>query len=145
VNRPRLALQDDPIDGGLHLGVSRHVGLVKLSDEPDTQPAYPACQPGRIVPGGRRSATGIERIMFGDDVEHQRIVGNGARQQSDVAEREGERENATTRNQAVSRLESDDAASAGRVTHLPPVSLPGAIGNRPAATPAPDPEDEPPG
>jgi hypothetical protein len=25
------------------------------------------------------------------------------------------------------------------------VSLPGAIGNRPAATPAPDPEDEPPG
>jgi hypothetical protein len=28
---------------------------------------------------------------------------------------------------------------------LPPVSLPNAIGNRPAATPAPEPEDEPPG
>src|SRR5580704_1620709 len=28
---------------------------------------------------------------------------------------------------------------------LPPVSLPSAIGNNPAANPAPDPEDEPPG
>src|SRR5690349_1123199 len=28
---------------------------------------------------------------------------------------------------------------------LPPVSLPSAAGNSPAATPAPDPEDEPPG
>src|SRR5205823_11998478 len=28
---------------------------------------------------------------------------------------------------------------------LPPVSLPNASGNRPAAMPAPDPEDEPPG
>jgi hypothetical protein len=60
-----------------------------MSDEPDTQPAYPAFQPGRIMPGGRRSATGIERIVSGDDVEHQRIVGNGARQRSDVVEREG--------------------------------------------------------
>jgi hypothetical protein len=28
---------------------------------------------------------------------------------------------------------------------LPPVSLPSAIGNRPAAMPDPEPEDEPPG
>src|SRR6185295_2075908 len=28
---------------------------------------------------------------------------------------------------------------------LPPVSVPSAIGNRPAATPAPEPDDEPPG
>jgi hypothetical protein len=55
--------------------------------------------------------------VSGDDVEHQRIVGKGARQRSDVVEREGERKNAATRNQAAGRLESDDAAGADWVAH----------------------------
>src|SRR5207249_497196 len=42
---------------------------------------------------------------------------NGTRQRPDMIEREGKREDATARDQAISRLEADDTAGAGRVPH----------------------------
>ena len=55
--------------------------------------------------------------MAGDDVEHQRVVGDGAGQRPDMVEREGERKDAAARHQAVGRLEPDDAAGARRIAH----------------------------
>ena len=76
-----------------------------------------ALQPGNIIPGGRDSATGIKRVMPGDDVEHQRVIGDRPRQRADMVEREGQREDAAARYQTIGRLQPDNAAGAGRVAH----------------------------
>jgi hypothetical protein len=114
VGAERLQGSDDLLQRGLHLRVSWHVGLVKMSDEPDTHPAF---QPGRIMSSGSRSAAGIERIVSGDDVEHQRIVGTVRVDGPTWSSVKESGKTAATRNQTVSRLEPDDAAGAGRVTH----------------------------
>ena len=66
---------------------------------------------------GGGGAAGIERIVAGDRLQHQRIVGDGARHRPDMVEREGEREDAAARHQAVGRLQPDDAAAARRIAH----------------------------
>jgi hypothetical protein len=119
MDRPRLALQDHPVDGaelserrqlnvanlgterlqgvgnlfqpGCHLRIGRQIGYVKVPDKTDPQPPDPALQPGRIMPVRRAGAAGIKRIVAGDDTEHQRVVGDRARHRSDVIKREGQR------------------------------------------------------
>ena len=50
-------------------------------------------------------------------VQQQRAVGHRAGQRPDMVEREGQREHAAARHQAVGRLQPDDAAGAGRIAH----------------------------
>ena len=49
---------------------------------------FPASQPGHVMARRYGRAAGIERIVTGDRVEHQRIVVHRSRQGSDMVERE---------------------------------------------------------
>ena len=77
----------------------------------------PRSSAGRIVAVRRGRAAGIERVVAGDHLQHQRVVGDGAGHRPDMVEREGEREDAAPRHQAVGRLQADDAAAARRIAH----------------------------
>ena len=60
---------------------------------------------------------GIGRIVAGDGIQQQRVVGHRAGQRPDMVEREGQRKHAAPRHQAIGRLQPDDAAGAGRIAH----------------------------
>jgi hypothetical protein len=55
--------------------------------------------------------------VAGDYMKHQRVVGDGARQRTNMVEREGMRKDAAARDETVGRLEPDDAAGARRIAH----------------------------
>src|SRR6516165_9683981 len=90
---------------------------MEVPDEADPHSAHAPLQPRRKTAAGYGGAAGIERVMSGEDVEHQRVVGDGPGQRPDMVEGEGQRKNAPPRDQPISRLEPDDPASAGRVAH----------------------------
>ena len=74
-----------------------------------------AVSAGGVV-GHRRVERGrVARVVAGDDVHHQRGVGDGARQRADLVERGGEGDQAVAADPAVGRLEADDAAQRGRL------------------------------
>src|SRR6516165_5408137 len=94
VNCPSLALKDHPVDSGElaecrqadvadpgpellqragnvlqrghHLGISRHVFLVEMTDEANAKPVYAALELSIVVAGRRSDTAGIERIMTGE-------------------------------------------------------------------------------
>ena len=77
----------------------------------------------------------------------QRGIRDRPGQAADMVEPKRRRGNTPYRgNRVVSRLQSDDAASARGMAHQATrVAAPIAAGKNPAATPAPEPDDEPPG
>ena len=145
VDRPGLALQDDAVDraelgerrqadvahlGALHLqgardmgqrcrdlGLGRRVDLVEMAHEADAQIAHAAIEVGGIVAVHRGRAAGIEGVVAGDRLQHQRIVGDGARHRADMVQGEGQRKDAAARHQSIGRLQPDDAAAARGIAH----------------------------
>lgn len=62
---------------------------MEMPDEADAQSTHAAFQAAPVVSGGRGGASGVERIMPGDDAEHQRVIGDCAGQRANMVEREG--------------------------------------------------------
>ena len=109
------------------------------------QSLHAAPEPGGVAAGRRIDAARVERIVAGDQIEHERVVAHGARERTDMIERERERHHAAPADETVR------AAFMPTTPHIvaglriePPVSVPIAAGTKPAAVAAPEPLDEPP-
>ena len=92
--------------------------LMEMPHEADAQVAHAAIQhaaeiAARCVGG----AAGVGRVVPGDRIQQQRVVGHRAGHRPDMVQREGQREHAAPRHQPVGRLQPDDAAGAGRIAH----------------------------
>ena len=114
-----LGLQDagHVVERGGNLGMGRHVAFVEMANEADAQIAHPTVQhPTEAARRGRGTAR-VGRIVAGDRIQQQRVVGDGAGQRTDVVQSEGQRKDAPPRHQAIGRLQADDAAGTGRIAH----------------------------
>ena len=90
---------------------------MEMPDVADGEAAQPLLHLPRIVFGFMRRTAGISRIMPGHHAKQQRVIGDRARHRPDMIQSEGKREDASARDQAISRLHADNAAMAGRVAH----------------------------
>ena len=83
-----LGLQDagHVVQRGGNLGMRRQVAFMKMANEADAQIAHPTLEhPAEAARRGRGTAR-IARIMTGDRIQQQRVVGNGAGQRADVVQ-----------------------------------------------------------
>ena len=145
VDRPGLRAQDDAVDarelaefgqadgfdqralgledaGGVlqpggDIGMRGHVGFVEMAHEADAQPLRAMIQhPAKAarVGGG---AAGVARIVSGQHIQQQRVIGHGAGHRPDMIQREGQRKYPPAADQPIGWLQPDNAAHAGRIAH----------------------------
>jgi hypothetical protein len=81
-----------------------------MADDADPEPFDAPAEPGGVIGHRLVGARRVERVVPGDDLQHQRVVAYRAGHRADVIEREGERHDAAAADPAVGRLHPGDAA-----------------------------------
>ena len=62
-------------------------------------------------------AAGVARIVASQRLQQQCVIGDGAGHRADMIQREGQRKHAAAADEAIGRLQADDAANAGGIAH----------------------------
>ena len=67
---------------------------MEMPDKSKAQSAHAVIECGPVMAGRRSGAARITRVVSGDCLKHQRVIGNGTGQRSDMVERKRQRKHA---------------------------------------------------
>ena len=86
---------------------------------PMRRPSTPSCSVGGDRRRGQRDRRRVGRVVAADDLDDEGGVGDGRRERADLVEAAGEGDEPVAADDAVRRLDPDDAAQGGRLADRP--------------------------
>src|SRR5262245_16543701 len=114
----------EPIDALLDLRIDLALGVrmpETLGNDADAEPSRILPEGGGVLGGTWCVLPWVEAVIAGDDLEEQRVVGNGPRHRPRVVEGQLDGHDAGVRDQTMGRLHAVDAAERGGYPDRPPL------------------------